>query len=205
MKLCSKCKVDHTYTSSAWCKLCKKEAAKAKRLIKGQKPRVIYDNPPGQKICRYCKAPKDLDQFHKADPRHSVLGVGPYCKECRPLAVPVNKEKARLATRLYRFRHRARYLLAHRVAQAKRRGLIIEGNLANEDAEKIYNKEFCRYCKVFIEIELRTAEHILPLSRGGRHEISNIDMACLSCNCSKRNRTEEEFLFFLEKRNDNRN
>jgi 5-methylcytosine-specific restriction endonuclease McrA len=39
-----------------------------------------------------------------------------------------------------------------------------------------------------------TADHAIPLSRGGSNYISNIVPACKSCNSSKGTRTVEEFL-----------
>lgn len=44
----------------------------------------------------------------------------------------------------------------------------------------------CFYCKrPFSEGLCPTVDHIVPLSRCGRHEIGNIAAACRSCNCSK--------------------
>jgi hypothetical protein len=36
-------------------------------------------------------------------------------------------------------------------------------------------------------------EHKIPLSRGGTNEYANLAVACQYCNCSKGNKTEEEF------------
>jgi 5-methylcytosine-specific restriction endonuclease McrA len=50
----------------------------------------------------------------------------------------------------------------------------------------------CAYCGVrFPEHEL-TVEHVLPVSRGGRHEWTNVVTACRSCNTRKGNRLPEE-------------
>jgi len=37
-------------------------------------------------------------------------------------------------------------------------------------------------------------EHKIPLSRGGTNKRENLDIACEYCNCSKNNKTVEEFL-----------
>jgi len=58
----------------------------------------------------------------------------------------------------------------------------------------------CCYCKEKTPKKFRTLEHKQPLSRGGKHSSDNIVMSCLSCNCSKRNMTEEEFKNFKIKR-----
>ena len=53
----------------------------------------------------------------------------------------------------------------------------------------------CVYCfRDFNETLKPTLDHILPLSRDGRHENSNLQLLCLSCNSSKGDRTHEESL-----------
>lgn len=38
------------------------------------------------------------------------------------------------------------------------------------------------------------ADHIVPLSRGGKHCVDNLRIACRKCNLAKSDMTEEEFL-----------
>lgn len=44
----------------------------------------------------------------------------------------------------------------------------------------------CAYCDDEDDVEL-TADHVVPLSRGGTNDRSNLVCACLPCNSSKRN------------------
>jgi 5-methylcytosine-specific restriction endonuclease McrA len=54
------------------------------------------------------------------------------------------------------------------------------------------DRHICAYCAGhFSESEL-TVEHITPVSRGGRHEWTNVVTACRSCNTRKGNRRPEE-------------
>ncbi|MGH6624820.1 MAG: HNH endonuclease [Burkholderiaceae bacterium] len=54
------------------------------------------------------------------------------------------------------------------------------------------DRHICAYCgSHFSESEL-TVEHITPVSRGGRHEWTNVVTACRSCNTRKGNRRPEE-------------
>ena len=46
----------------------------------------------------------------------------------------------------------------------------------------------CPMCGRFVEVENLTADHIVPLSRGGYHHISNISPLCHSCNSRKHKR-----------------
>lgn len=48
----------------------------------------------------------------------------------------------------------------------------------------------CIYCKKRKKL---TMDHRIPISRGGRHEIANLDPVCASCNSRKRHRTDVEF------------
>jgi 5-methylcytosine-specific restriction endonuclease McrA len=54
------------------------------------------------------------------------------------------------------------------------------------------DRQVCAYCGGhFPELDL-TVEHILPVSRGGRHEWTNVVTACRSCNTRKGSRRPEE-------------
>jgi len=54
------------------------------------------------------------------------------------------------------------------------------------------DRNVCAYCGgQFVEADL-TVEHIVPVSRGGRHEWTNVVTACRSCNTRKGNRRPEE-------------
>jgi len=56
----------------------------------------------------------------------------------------------------------------------------------------VRDRQTCAYCSNrFSEGEL-TVEHILPVSRGGLHEWTNVVTACRSCNTRKGNRRPEE-------------
>jgi 5-methylcytosine-specific restriction endonuclease McrA len=48
----------------------------------------------------------------------------------------------------------------------------------------------CEYCGALDNI---TIDHIVPLSRGGRHEANNLTSACFSCNSSKSGRLLSEW------------
>jgi 5-methylcytosine-specific restriction endonuclease McrA len=50
----------------------------------------------------------------------------------------------------------------------------------------------CRYCNERHDASDLTYDHVVPRSRGGRTEWSNIVMACATCNARKRDRTCQE-------------
>lgn len=63
------------------------------------------------------------------------------------------------------------------------------------EAVCIFYQHRCYYCgRVF---EKLTADHRIPLARGGSNDISNIVPACRPCNTSKSTKTDTEFLAWL--------
>jgi 5-methylcytosine-specific restriction endonuclease McrA len=51
----------------------------------------------------------------------------------------------------------------------------------------------CSYC--FKRCEKLTREHVIPISKGGKDEDSNVVPACIQCNLSKRDHLLEEWLW----------
>ncbi len=54
------------------------------------------------------------------------------------------------------------------------------------------DRHVCAYCGAHCSESDLTVEHIVPVSRGGRHEWTNVVTACRSCNTRKGNRRPEE-------------
>ena len=50
----------------------------------------------------------------------------------------------------------------------------------------------CRYCGS--RGGRLECDHVVPVSRGGSHDLSNLVTACFTCNRSKRDKTVEEWL-----------
>ena len=65
-------------------------------------------------------------------------------------------------------------------------------------AKKIQRqKEECCYCHTQLTRRNFTVDHVLPLSRGGKHTLRNLAVCCGDCNHLKHKRTKKEFLLFL--------
>ena len=82
---------------------------------------------------------------------------------------------------------------AAKASYAKRRSA--EGSFTAEDIKDLYATQGgrCYYCSVDIENNFHI-EHMTPLSRGGRNDVSNICLACAPCNLRKHTKTAEEFI-----------
>jgi 5-methylcytosine-specific restriction endonuclease McrA len=52
----------------------------------------------------------------------------------------------------------------------------------------------CAYCFVYVGYQRLTQDHIIPLSRGGNHTLSNVAPCCRSCNSRKQSKTLAEWL-----------
>jgi 5-methylcytosine-specific restriction endonuclease McrA len=50
----------------------------------------------------------------------------------------------------------------------------------------------CQYCSAHLHENNQTLDHVLPVSRGGKHEWTNLVACCKPCNAKKANRTPEE-------------
>jgi 5-methylcytosine-specific restriction endonuclease McrA len=52
----------------------------------------------------------------------------------------------------------------------------------------------CAYCHEPMHPRDKTLDHVVPVSKGGIHSITNVVIACKSCNSRKRARTPEQWL-----------
>ncbi|MGE4283733.1 MAG: HNH endonuclease [Clostridia bacterium] len=56
-------------------------------------------------------------------------------------------------------------------------------------------RQICVVCAAEKDL---TIDHIIPLSRGGTNEITNLQVLCRKCNSKKHDKTMEEFLMSLK-------
>jgi len=86
------------------------------------------------------------------------------------------------------------------IAQQRRRALVrgAEGHFTKEDIQCITDAQggLCATPGCSNSGKL-TIDHIKPLSRGGSNWPSNIQMLCLTCNCTKRDKDNDEFMAHL--------
>ena len=138
-----------------------------KRQVKNQKRR--YEANPGLK--------KVYDARHYQRHKEEIIAKN----EARAKA---NADKYRPAKQASLIRYRARLAQAEGTWTAKE---------FKELCESTGNR--CWYCQK--QTDKLTADHMVPLSRGGSNGITNIAPACMSCNASKGATTPLEFLSFF--------
>lgn len=98
----------------------------------------------------------------------------------------------------WRYSYQARMHAYRLKAEAKYRSVNADAikrrartrNVSDIAAEMILNAKLCAYCDAEITRKTITIDHIIPLSKGGKHEIGNIAPCCRRCNSSKGNKTD---------------
>lgn len=171
---------------ASWCKLCRAVLENKRRREKGIVEKKLSSIENGKKLCLHCNIFLDLSAFSPS--KKGIGGVSSYCRECFVKRHPNNKTKAVERTSRYRKRHRERYLASHRIHQFKRKYRITiadDGTITDEFLIDLYSTEVCYICNEKIPVENRTADHVIPLAKGGGHSAYNLKMACKQCNSSK--------------------
>jgi len=67
-------------------------------------------------------------------------------------------------------------------------------SLSKRQAVLIRDKFTCKYCEDEIKDNTYELDHIFPKSKGGNDLYTNIALACRTCNQTKLDRTDEEFI-----------
>lgn len=201
MKKCSECKrteleTEFTPSRKYICKDCVRKRNQEYSLKQGCKLKFIPIVTETHKQCGECKQMVQLNNFSPS--KRGRLGLSSYCKPCssKRQLKRVSKEKRRIQTQKYRDNNREWWRSLHRINQFNRRNkikLVSDETVTQDFIKEIYSIENCYYCKEPTPKKFRTLEHRQPLNKGGLHSSSNIVMACLQCNCTKRDMTEQEF------------
>ena len=186
MKECQKCEETkpysefHKYASSKdgyqrWCKGCKGQAAIERReekgdLLRKQTSRWKKDNRDKISIHNQTYYNKNIKKRKKYLQEYSQTVKGKEVKQKKDSKRRAIKRKAYLED----------------IPQSFLDLLLIKQN--NQ----------CRYCKISFDespfpYEL---EHMIPYERGGFNLRGNMQLACKSCNSSKKDKTHEEYLIY---------
>lgn len=155
------------------------------------------------KTCTKCNKEKELVEFYKQ--RLSKDGLQTACIVCTKTSHAIyhkewyqkNKESKLLSNAKWHAKNPSKmneyqksYFKSHpekfKLKSHRRRTLKLNGGVYSVTVKEIADmlKRPCFYCGE----ESKHIDHIVPLSRGGRHSIGNLIQACASCNLSKNNK-----------------
>ena len=203
IRACSKCGFERDITMfqhfkgkpSGQCRICKTESEKRRREREGVPVKKLSRLEGDRKLCLRCDCMKPLSDF--ATTPRGLGGVSSYCRPCFSSGYRQDEKSAREATAAYRARHSERHKAAHRVRMFEyrnRKKVTSDGTVTDEFLKELYAQEFCHYCLQFTELINRTVDHKVALAKEGHHSASNLVMACWTCNSSKRDLSEEDFM-----------
>ena len=149
------------------------EMKKDKRRLDGLTNICKVCNNAGERTPEKAAAQKKrYEKWMKENPKRS--------KEIKKKYADNNKEKIAKKKSKYYKNNPDKW----RIYTAKRRAIVKEAEtnyISDKEISTLYASP-CFYCG---ETERITMEHLIPLSRGGRHSIGNLAPMCESCNKSK--------------------
>lgn len=134
------------------------------------------------KYCRVCGEEKPLDQFYRAKSAKDGAATRKYSKQ--------NREKINEWRRNWykanpgkdsSYKHTRRALI-------NKSGKFV---ILDKEIKRLYSNN-CIHCG---SKERITMDHLIPVSRGGRHSIGNIVPMCQECNFSKHTRFYSEWRY----------
>lgn len=171
-----------------------------------------------KRTCTRCKVEQSLDCFYKDKCRKDDFSS--HCKTCyankhkefrknNPVKIKQkktdleikkrkkdwyerNKDKAIVDNKNWREQNPAKVLNANHLRRTRKlkNGLFL---VTVKELNKLYSSA-CVYCGSEDGIQM---DHVVPLSRGGRHSIGNLVPACSKCNLSKGNKYLAEWLLAI--------
>jgi 5-methylcytosine-specific restriction endonuclease McrA len=166
-----------------------------------------------KKICSRCTQEKDIIEFSRD--RRKKDGLRTYCKKCGRETfsswLDKNREERKKYCREWHKEHRESERKKHRqwkldnpeknaAHERKRRqnAANVGGEGITVEQQNQLYEDYCYRCAYCGKKVKLTLDHIVPVSKGGRHEIDNAVPACASCNSSKGNKS---LLLFMRQQN----
>lgn len=164
------------------------QAANAAK-IQARQQEIAYVLSRTEKRCAACCIVKLLSEYYRAT--SSRDGRGSWCKQCSAVS-RLRSDRKRQATRRAQRKRNPR---PNRHAAKRRRAFRLRVLVNDFTADQwlalleAYSRR-CAYCGI---AGVLTEDHLVPLSRGGDHTLTNIVPACQSCNSSKHTKTALEY------------
>lgn len=149
------------------------------------------------KTCSTCGELKELQEFYKS--KTNKDGLSGYCIACDKIKKANHYQRTREVTlarhkrwaeanpeKVKQYKRKWKNINRERVLQYKRnrRKLEIIDHFTIEEWQRLLDR-YDHRCLCCGSEDLITADHIIPLSKGGSNHISNIQPLCVTCNSKK--------------------
>ena len=152
-----------------------------------------------EKQCRICGEVKPLNEFYRR--KDSRDGHRSECKVCMDVQNRHyhNAHKESIAKRCKRWRENfpEKRKLGRKRSEVNRRARLknAEGSLKKGDIQNQLQTQRCKcwWCKREVGSNYHV-DHLIPISRGGSNDKSNIVIACPKCNMSRNNKLPNEWV-----------
>ena len=173
--------------------------AKERRRIKDRdKKRQLRLDPEFRESARLyargLRATPEGRALINARKRADYYGNHEVVKAHRRLQYQVNPEKHKQSTKAWRLENKERVQELNRMRRAQHLGQLgnvsrnIKGNLRAAQGNK------CAFCKAKLQKGRRVhLDHIIPISKGGLHDNSNLQVLCQNCNLRKKDKDPIKF------------
>ena len=103
-----------------------------------------------------------------------------------------NKERIRDYGKMYRATEQGKTV--KRNSDHKRRTLTKNGDVTVQQLKELYlTAKNCYWCNTKLNKNNTHLDHLMPLSKGGEHTLSNLVISCRKCNLSKNAKDPIEF------------
>lgn len=170
-------------------------------------------------ICKYCKSIQDAEYRKNnkenksiADKKYYQDNKEKHQKNCKQWRIKNstyyadhqriyrqnNKDKLALTKKQYIATPKGKAV--RKASHQKRKALLrnVVGKYKSSDILKLFELQSnkCVYCKKDIDSTIRDGyhiDHVIPLNKNGTNNPDNLQLLCVTCNCSKQDKLPEEF------------
>lgn len=154
------------------------------------------------KTCRICLSSLPLNSFNSRKDTKDKLR-----SECKKCQSRINQGLRKVALRENESSFWKVRATSINSPLSRRKGKAVQiildsSKITPQQLQSLYQESpHCHYCFVRLERNDIVFDHKIPLSKNGTHSIDNLCIACCDCNRLKHDRTEDEFINFLQEYN----
>jgi len=211
-RICAKCGAVFMGYGRTLCKDCDRARKAARMAARREQKRIelMSSNDvleeSGWKICAKCHHKRMISEFGTSQ-SNRMGKLNKICDRCltRMYLSPARKsegfDEAYWRRRAYTANSvaRQRYAREFNVKLSEVSLTDLDWVCKPQELAKLYDEQNgkCIYCGVDLKPDATQLDHVVPLSRGGKHDPSNIALACRDCNSLKGPRTADEFNEFV--------